>query len=94
MSTFTLYIVVSYGPWFIRVKVCVPSHPWSREVGMSKESPLPIKRRTVSVKTRSEEDHYVGLLAASIFDLLVGDFVKGQRGDTLPDFKGLPNGLV
>lgn len=46
------------------------------------------------MKTRSEEDHYVGLLAASIFDLLVGDFVKGQWGDTLPDFKGPPDGLV
>lgn len=46
------------------------------------------------MKTRSEEDHYVRLLAASIFDLLVGDFVKGQWGDALPDFKGPSNGLI
>ncbi len=45
------------------------------------------------MKTRSEEDHDVGLLAASVFDLLVGDFIKGQRGHTLPDFKRPPDGF-
>lgn len=35
VTKFTLYVVASYGPRFIRVKVCVPSHPRSREVGVS-----------------------------------------------------------
>lgn len=46
------------------------------------------------MKTRSEEDHDVGLLAASIFDLLVGDFIKSQWGHPLPDFKCPPDGFV
>lgn len=46
------------------------------------------------MKTRGKEDHDVGFLAASVFDLLVGDFVKGQRGDAFPDFKGSPDGFV
>lgn len=46
------------------------------------------------MKTRSEENHDVRLLSASIFDFLVGDFIKGQRDDSLPDPKGPPDGLV
>lgn len=45
------------------------------------------------MKTRSEEDHNVGLLAASIFDLLVGNFVKRQWGHTLPDFERPTDGF-
>lgn len=46
------------------------------------------------MKTWGKEDHDVGLLAASIFDLLVGDFVKGQGSHPLPDFKRPPDGFV
>lgn len=46
------------------------------------------------MKTRGKEDHDVGLLAASIFDLLVRDFIKGQWCHSLPDLKRQPDGFV
>lgn len=91
--TFTLYVLVPDGPRLIRIKVCVPAHSGSREVGVSQEATLAVEGRAVPVKTRGEEDHDVRLLAASILYLLVGDFVEGQRGDLLPDFKGPPDGF-
>lgn len=46
------------------------------------------------MKTRGKKDHDVGLLATAVFDFLVGDFIKCQWGDTLPDFKGPSDGLI
>lgn len=46
------------------------------------------------METRSKEDHDVGLLAASIFDLLVGDFIKRQRSHSLPDFERPADGFI
>lgn len=46
------------------------------------------------METRGKEDHDVGLLATSVFDLLVGDFIKGQRGHPLPHFEGPADGFV
>lgn len=89
----TLEVLVSYGPGFIGVKVSVSPHSRSRKIGMCKKAPFPIKRRAVTMETRGKKDHDVGLLAASIFDFLVGDFVKGQWGNFLPDFKGSSDGL-
>lgn len=46
------------------------------------------------METGSKEDHDIGLLAASIFDLLVGDFVKGQGSHPFPDFERPADGFV
>lgn len=90
----TLDVLVADGPRFIRVKVCVSTHPRSWEVGVSEEASFSIKRRTVSMKSWSKEDHDIGLLAASIFDLLVGDLIKSQGGYPFPDFERPADGFV
>lgn len=46
------------------------------------------------METRRKEDHNVGLFAAAVFDLLVGDLVEGQWGHALPDFKRPTDGFV
>lgn len=46
------------------------------------------------METRSKEDHDVGLLAASIFDLLVGDFIKSHGCHPFPDFERSTDGFI
>lgn len=72
----------------------VPAHPGSREVGVSQEASFPIEGGAVPVETRGEEDHDVRLFPSAIFDLLVRDFIKGQRGHALPDSECPPDGFV
>lgn len=85
---------VAQRPRLIRVKVRVPSHPRSREVGVCEEAAFPIEGGAVPVEARGEKDHDVRLLPPTVLDLLVGDFVKGQRGHPLPDSERLPYGFV
>lgn len=90
---FTLYILVSYCPGLIGVKVCVSAHTRTWEVGVSQESSLSIKGRAVAMKTWGKEDHDVWLFATAIFHLLVWDLVECQWGNLLPDFKSLSDGF-
>lgn len=46
------------------------------------------------METGSKEDHDIGLLAASIFDLLVGDFIKSQGSHPFPDFERPTDGFI
>lgn len=46
------------------------------------------------METGRKEDHDVGLLAASIFDLLVGDFIKSQGSHPFPDFERPTDGFI
>jgi len=74
--------------------VGVPAHSRSGEVGVREEAPLPIKRRAVTMETRGEEDHNVGLFTASVFDLLVGNLVESQWGHLLPNVERPTDGFV
>lgn len=89
--TLTIMIRISQGPWLIWVKVSVSSNSWSRKVSMSQESTFSIKRRTVSMETRSKKDHNICLLSV-IFNFMVRDLFKGKWSHSLPNVKGLTNG--
>lgn len=58
----TMVVGVAQRPGLVQVKVCVTTDAGPREVGVSQEAALAIKRRTVAVETRCEEDHDVSLL--------------------------------
>lgn len=69
---------VAQRPGLVRVKVRVSSDASAGEVGVGQETPLTVKRGAVTVETRGEEDHDVGLLAL-VLDLRVWHLLNGIR---------------
>ena len=69
---------VAERPGLVRVKVRVSTDAGAGEVGVSQETSLTVERRAVTMETRGEEDHDVGLLPL-ILDLRVRHLLSGKR---------------
>lgn len=76
------------------IKVGVAADAVSREVGVGKESTLPVKGTAVAMETLTEEDHDVRKLLHLVPYVAVGDLPEAERGDALPHLEGIPDGLV
>lgn len=86
-------IRVPEGPGLVWVKVCVSSNARAWEIGVGEESPLPVEGRTVTVKTRGEDDGDVHVTPASL-EGAVRNGLKAQGSHTLPHVKRPPDGVV
>lgn len=71
----TVVVGVAQRPGLVRVEVCVSADAGAGEVGVGQKPPLPIEWRAVTMETRGEKDHDVGLLAL-ILDLRVRNLLK------------------
>lgn len=74
----TVVVGVAERPGLVRVKVRVSSDAGAGEVGVSQETALAVERRAVTMETRGEEDHDVGLLPL-VLDLRVRHLLSGKR---------------
>lgn len=89
----TCSLLLAECPGFIHIKVCVPSHPRTREEGVSQRPPFTIKERHVSMVPGGKEQHDIRPFAA-IFYIMVKDLLKMQGRHLLPNAEGPPDGLV
>lgn len=90
----TPLVGVPGGPGLSEVKVSVSSDAVSREVSVSQEAALAVKRCAVAVETIREREHDVGELVGLASDLAVGDLSEGERDHTLPHLKGFSDGVI
>lgn len=89
----TIMVGVSQGPGFIRVKMRVTPYPRPREVCVSQEASLSIKRRAVAVETGCEDDGDVYITLTAL-QRAVGHGLEVQWRNALPHIKCPPDGFM
>lgn len=84
---------VAQGPGFIGIEVGVAPYARPGEVGVGQEASLSIKRRAVTVETRSKDDGDVHVPLATLQGA-VGNRLEVEWRHALPHVEGSPDGLV
>lgn len=92
-SPLTIVVGVPQGPGLVGVKVRVPSYARAWEIGVGKESPLPVEGRAVAVKARSEDDGDVHVTPARLQGA-VRNGLEAQGCHPLPHVKCSADGVV
>lgn len=90
----TPLVHVPSGPRLSEVKVCVSTDAVSREVSVSQEAALAVKRCAVAVETLCEGEHDVCKLVDPVSDVAVGNLPEGEGDHALPHLEGFSDGLV
>lgn len=87
-------LVSADGPGLSEVKVRIPPNAVPREVGVSQESSLAIKRCAVAVEAVCEGQHDVRVLVHLVPYVAVRNLPEGERDHAFPDPEGFTDGFV